>query len=1164
MSTADSASADFIPPRARGFTAHLIACAVGAGIDNVVRQVVSVALAATAATTAAAENYANWAVMLFILPFIFLAPTAGSLGDRIGKHRIVRWARLADVPICALAVLGFAVHSVPIMLAGVALLGCASAFFAPVKLAIVPELVPSAGLEQANARLNAVSVVAILAGACLAAATDAAVAGWLGQTFGLSLPMHAITTAIMAVLCAVICVSGVIAAFRLPTLVAQNPRAPVVGPWGIGKQIRSIGSAPGLWAPALGLSGFWILGTVASIGMVPIAAKVYQLGQAGTAAMLLLLVVGVAIGSLSAPRLMARAFPAGLPIAGALFSGLGFIAAGWIAHQHHLTVEAGVEAGHALPAHAWLWFAGMLTLCGIGTGWWEVPLVVLMQERAPAAQRNLILSGVSALTCVGILFAGIGMLALGALGWDNPVKFMAIGIAVVGLALACGYAYRIQLTGWLIALIGRLTWRITATGREHVPATGGCLLVCNHLSFGDWLPLLATLPRQPRFMVFAGFFRVPVVGFFLRAAGAVPVDGGGGRQALLASITATVNAAKGGEIVVVFPEGKLSRCGTTDSFRSGMERIASRAGVPVIPVHIHGLYGTWFSKAPRIWARRAGWPMLRRRVDLRFGAPLPSDTSAGVARDQVMALSHQHALAQARRRNDTLDRAFLRQAWKRPFAITVQDAGGKMRAWQVAAAARRLLPLLQLAKDETCVGVVLPPGRGGTVVNVALAMAGRTAVNLNHTAGAAQLARMCELAGVRTVISAGLYLRKIGNPTLAGRVVMVEELLPKLSKIGLVLTAFGHWLLPWLGRVSRPDDVAAIVFSSGSTGDPKGVALTHRQVLANAAVTMRGLDLHGGDDVVLSPLPLFHSFGLIPGLWLGLTHGMTVAAQPDPTDGKALGDLAQATGASFLISTATFVRGYLRRIEPEQLKRLRLCVVGAERCPAELKTQFKERFGADLLEGYGCTELAPTVAINLPTIDYAGEREVRSRDGSVGRALPGLHVFAVDPDSKAILPPNREGLLIVRSPSRMQGYLNRDDLTSAAFIHDGYNTGDIGKVDDDGFIFITGRLARFAKIAGEMVPLDNVESALQTAVGLDIEVAVAAISDSARGERLVILHTTFAGSWDAVLTTIEHLPPLWRPKARDAREVPAIPKLGTGKRDLAGLKRLAAELFTPS
>lgn len=517
------------------------------------------------------------------------------------------------------------------------------------------------------------------------------------------------------------------------------------------------------------------------------------------------------------------------------------------------------------------------------------------------------------------------------------------------------------------------------------------------------------------------------------------------------------------------------------------------------------------------------------------------------------------AEAQARTAADrrSIGAEFLRQVRRGPRRVAVRDFRGQMSRLRLAAVALTLIPLLGLDEDEERVGVVLPPGQGGALVNLALALDGRSSVNLNHTTGAAQLERMCQLAGIRTVLTSRLYLERIGEPVLPGRRVMAEDLIPRLDKKRVLLNMLRVLLLP-PGRLDkgRPDKVFTIIFSSGTTGDPKGVQITHRQLLYNCDAVMAHLELFPERDVVVSPLPLFHSFGLIPGLWMGLLGGLPVAGQADPRDGKQLGELIQAAGGTILISTPTFVRGYLRRFNAEQLTSLRLAVVGAERCPAELKQSFREAFGTALLEGYGCTELSPAAAVNTPQAN---------RDGTVGRPLPGIEVLTMDPETREVLPPGREGLLVVRSPGRMLGYLDRPDLTEAAFVHGGYDTGDMGHVDADGFVTITGRLARFAKIGGEMVPLDNVEAALQAALeaaypGDPGQLAVAAVSSERRGERLVVLHTSLPCSAEDLLAAADGLPALFKPRAADFFAVEAIPELGTGKRDLGAIKRLAAAL----
>ncbi len=1143
---------------------HLVAAYAGAFTDNLFRGVVAATLMLLAEHHVGAKNYEAlvlgtaygiYAGMAFLIPMVLLAPLAGALGDRLPKHRPLRAIRLLDLVVCLLGSIGVFLKvgghedaSLIVLLATLAVLGGAATVFGSVKFSALPELVRPERLASANAWMQGVSMAAILMGLAATALAEEGMVRWLGcGAYGPAVAVLGIS--------AVVSVLGIIAAWRIPKLQAQAPQTPL-RPFAWASTLGALRAGPGILAPTMALAGFWAIGSAAQVMIAPIAFFAFGFEAGGQALLALVMGIGIIAGSALAPVLMRRAWPAGLPMLGALIAGAAMLLAGGV-------------AGHALQ-HQDLagrdayWFGGLLFLAGIGGGFWEVPLQILIQERSPAAVRNRVMAATQVMTCIGMVVAMFACLALLKVSGLDAAGILRI-LAGVSLAFTAGalWIYRNQVAGWALSTVAQCIWRIRLRGTEHLPASGGCLVVCNHLSYADGLIVGLCLPRPGRFLVFRRFVDMPVVGWFLHWAGVIPVSDTDARRSKLAAIDAAIAAAKAGEMVVIFPEGKLTRSGQMDVFFSGMERIAGRAGVPVVPAYLHGLFGTWMSRAPRRgWS---WWPRILRRVNLRFGPVMPSTTSAAQARDAVVRLSWEFADERARADRRTLGAEVLRNARRRPTQTAVIDAGGELTAWKLAAIAQAVIPLLGLAQAERRVGVLLPPGRGGSIVNLAIALSGRTAVNLNHTVGDAMLARCCELAEVKTVITAGLYVRKIGNPTVPGRTVLVEELLPKLGSLTVLGHAALNLLLPASWRdASRADDVAAIIFSSGSTGDPKGVQLTHRQILANILATAEGLDLHGGEDRLLSPLPLFHSFGLVPGFWLATTLGIPVMVNPDPNDGKGIGELAGKHKPTFMMSTPTFVRGYLRRITKEQLASLRFCVVGAERCPAELRTQFKEMYGGDLLEGYGCTELAPVVSVNLPWVSRDGLVEQRSRDGAVGRALPGIHVFTVDPETGAELPLGSDGLLVVRSPARMQGYLRRDDLTTKAFLHGGYNTGDVGHVDKDGFIFITGRLARFAKIGGEMVPLDNVEAALATTFAeiagheSGIEIAVSATPDPARGERLVVLHTGWTGDWAALIEKLNHLPPLWRPKTKDVVKVESIPKLGTGKRDLAALKRLAA------
>ncbi len=1115
------------------FLPHVIASATGAANDNLFKQVFTVALTGWALrhgqTGPAAEQHGQMltqiAGLVFLIPFALLAPLAGALGDRLPRNRIAQSVRWLELLLVCLGAYAFSRDHVGLMLAALGALSVQSAFFSPAKLSLVSDLVAPARVSAANGMLQAVTIVAILAGTALAVGTDPAVQTWVspGQAlWGMGMVLAAI---------------GAVAALGYPRLQASDPQAPL-RPFALHAPLVVLGKAPGLLAPALALGGFWGLAAAANIQVLTTGRFAFGLEQSGCAILVLILSGGIILGALCAPRWESRAFPAGLPLIGAGIAAISLAFAGTKTAYGHLDLDS---------------FAWCLFITGFGCGLWEVPLQNILLQRAPVAIRNQVMSGAGMVGTLAMLATIALCLPLsGLLHLSAPAVLAILAWITLLLVVIVAGVYRRQLGAWMLSRAIRVFYPMQVEGLENLPESGGCVVICNHLSYADGLILGSCLPRPARYLVYRTFLKTPVVGWILHVAGAIPISADHGRRALTESIDAAVEAARAGEVVVIFPEGKITRGGQMDSFRAGMERIAGRAGVPIVPAHLHGLWGALSSRAPK-----RGWNPLRR-VALRLGAPLPATTDAIFARNQVLQLSYDDAQQRATTSQVTLGSAFLAQAKRHPRRIAVQDAGGTLGTLALAGLAQALWPKMGIASDEQRIGILLPPGRAGAIVNLACALAGRTAVNLNHTVGAEQLQQLSELAGIRTVISAGPYLAKMGDLALTARIIHVEDLLKGLGRMRILRAMLGTLLLPaaWLVQ-ARPDDVAAIIFSSGSTGMPKGVELTHRHILANCAATIEAMHLIPGQDVILSPLPLFHSFGLIPGTWLGLVNGLRIANQPDPRDGAALGKLAAAAKATFLLGTPTFVRGWLRRIEPEQFQHLRYAVVGAERCDADLKRQFKERYGADLLEGYGCTELSPVATLNLPDVPHPDGPEIRSRDGSVGRPLPGIHVFTVHPETREVLAPGAEGLLIVRSAARMRGYLNREELTISAFIHDGYNTGDIGKIDRDGFVFITGRLARFAKIGGEMVPLDNVEAALQAQAGDDIEVAVAAIPDPAKGERLIVLTTGTVADTTTWLAGLESLPALWRPKSADIRVVEAIPKLGTGKRDLGGIKRVA-------
>jgi acyl-[acyl-carrier-protein]-phospholipid O-acyltransferase/long-chain-fatty-acid--[acyl-carrier-protein] ligase len=400
-----------------------------------------------------------------------------------------------------------------------------------------------------------------------------------------------------------------------------------------------------------------------------------------------------------------------------------------------------------------------------------------------------------------------------------------------------------------------------------------------------------------------------------------------------------------------------------------------------------------------------------------------------------------------------------------------------------------------------------------------------------------------------------LYLEDIRKQV--GR---ADKLVPWLTFWLLPGWVLEHWVLG-LGRHGI-EDLATVIFSSGSTGDPKGVMLSQHNLVSNAESIVQMADPRSS-DVLLAILPLFHSFGFTVTLWVPLLIGAKVVYHPSPLEAKEIGHLCRTHRATLFLTTPTFLRSYLRRCDKDDFRTVRLLLCGAEKMPLAVAEAFRERFGVEPLEGYGCTELSPVVAANVPDYEQDGLRQVGNKPGTVGHPLPGIAVRVVDLDTRRPLPPRHEGLLEVKGPNVMVGYLGNPELT-AVVMHDGwYQTADIAKIDDDGFITITDRISRFSKIGGEMVPHLAVEEKLHDILGSDErQVAVIGMPDERKGERLVVLHTPLELDREALWQGLKEsgLPNLWVP-ARDAfYEVPELPLLGTGKLDLRQLRQLAQEL----
>ncbi len=723
----------------------------------------------------------------------------------------------------------------------------------------------------------------------------------------------------------------------------------------------------------------------------------------------------------------------------------------------------------------------------------------------------------------------------------------------------------------LLRLLTHTVYRVRVLGLENVPRRGGALLVCNRLSYLDWLLLFAAAPRPVRFVLADVFANSWLARRLARRARVIPVDGSAGPEEVARALDAAGDALAAGELVCLIAEGLVSRAGTALPFPQAFQRVLARQPAPVVPVCLDQAWGSLFGYADGRFRGRWPWPV-PYPVGVAFGAPLPATASAAEARLAVEALSADLGVRHADL-NLPVHRQFVRAAARYPFRSCVFDqvrpeglSYGRALAG-VLCFVHWLRPRLGPAE---MVGVWLPPGVGGLVGNVALAVLGKTSVNLNYTAGAEAVQSALRQCGVKHVLSARRFTARLPlDPGPGVDVIYLEDVATQISNVRRLLAFLLVILLPgwvierWVLRLGRQtmDDLATVIFSSGSTGDPKGVMLTHRNIATNALACIQYLDIHK-DDRVLGILPFFHSFGYTVTMWTPLLVGASTVYFPDPRAAQEIGELCKTYRCTIFLTTPTFLRFCLRRCEPDDFRSLHLLVCGAEKMPQALALEFQERFGVLPLEGYGCTELSPVVSANTPDRVVDGVRFVRNRPGSIGLPVPGVVVRVVNPDAyDEVLPPGQEGLLMVRGPNVMKGYLHKEELTRQV-VHDGwYATGDMARLDEDGTIFLTGRLSRFAKVGGEMVPLEKVEEELHGLLGTAERVlAVTCVPDETRGERLVVLYTALEGQETRGLgrgLTARGLPNLWVPSERDYHRVDELPVLGSGKVDLKRLQETA-------
>jgi acyl-[acyl-carrier-protein]-phospholipid O-acyltransferase/long-chain-fatty-acid--[acyl-carrier-protein] ligase len=1076
--------------------------------------------------------------VLFGLPFLLFSMTGGFLADRFSKRAVTIGTKGMECVVMLLAVAGLATANIYFLFIVVFLMSTQSALFGPSKYGLLPELLPSRRLSWGNGVIEMGTFLAVITGTIAGA--------WLSE-----LPQERQVWS--GVILVGLTVAGLFMSLGISRVPPANPartfRVNFVGDvWSHLKESRTDRV---LFLAIIGNAYFWFVAALLQPLIVIYANDVLGASNREGGILLAATGFGIGLGSAAAGSLSGNKVEYGLIPLGAL----GMTAFGAVL---------------ALPGLSFVAVAVLLALLGFFSGFFIVPVNALIQHRPAEAKMGGVIASASFLSWIGILLSsGLYYLLTVPLGFRPPTIFLVTSaMTLAGTIWAITLLPR-SLLRLLLWLLTHTIYRIRVEGQDNIPEKGGALFVCNHLSFVDVALLMASTERSIRFLMYQGYYELPVIKPIARLMGTIPISSTQRPRDMLRSLRQASEVILNGGVVCIFAEGQITRTGQLLPFRRGFERIMKDVQAPIIPVSLEGVWGSIFS----FERGRALWKLPRRvpyPVTVSWGKAMPSSATAVEIRQAVQVLQTA-AFSHHRKRMQPVHRSFIHTARRHPFRFAMADGMTPKVRFGAALSrsvflARRIRPSWQ---GQKMVGILMPPSVAGALVNFAALLLGKVPVNLNYTASSQVLASCAEQCGIQTVVTSKAFLEKVPLE-VPGQALLLEEI-GHNPGLGEKLTAFilarflpVRMLERTLGMEQKValDDLATVIFSSGSTGDPKGVMLSHYNLQSNAQQINQVIPL-GRDDRILGVLPFFHSFGFTATLVLPSVAGLGVVYHPNPLDSRVIGALVSRYAATFLLATPTFLQAYIRRCEPEDFGSLRFILAGAEKLPDRIAQAFEDKFGIRPLEGYGCTECSPAVAINTLDFRAAGFRQVGAKRGTIGHPMPGMSVRIVDPDTGDPRPLGEAGLMLVSGPNVMKGYLGNPEKTAEVLQDGWYTTGDIATMDEDGFLAITDRLSRFSKIGGEMVPHLKVEEKLHEVAELTEQAfVVTGVPDEKKGERLVVLYTVPEEGIKEIHEKVSQLglPKIWVPRLNQFFQVESLPMLGSGKLDLRTIGTLAAEL----
>ncbi|TCP93424.1 acyl-[acyl-carrier-protein]-phospholipid O-acyltransferase/long-chain-fatty-acid--[acyl-carrier-protein] ligase [Cricetibacter osteomyelitidis] len=1097
--------------------------------------------------------------VMILLPFIFLFSPSGFLNDKYAKTKIIRIAAWCGVAISAAVLGAYLLGQFEIAFALTFILAAQSAVYSPAKYGIIKQIVGVEKLGTANGIIQALTIVAIL--------TSSFVFSYVFESLyaGAKAPSDIISVMYpIGILLVVLSLAEALCTYKLPYFAPSKDDGNLkfemkkyLNLHYLRENMQLLKANRNIWLSIIGLSIFWGISQVIVAAFPAHYKAIFNDDNAlSIQAILAMSAIGIIAGSYVAGTMSKVHIEHGIVPIGALGMFLAVLTFGSTSNFTVVTISS----------FAFGFFGGMFI----------VPLNATIQFLAPEKDTGKIMAGNNFVQNIAMTLFLLVSIAL--VHFNVSTVGLFIFAAVVCFA---GSLYSIlQLphlfTRILLLPFLKTGYRFNVEGLKNLPQTGGVLLLGNHISWIDWLVLQVASPRGIKFVMYRGIYEKWYLTWIFKFFKIIPIGKGSSKE----SILVVRECLARGEVVALFPEGHISYNGQINEFQRGFELIMQDLeNVAIVPFYLRGLWGSTFSRADTYYkelTKRSG----KRDILVAFGKPIYEPIDRVAMKQKVVELSFS-SWESFINRQEPIANQWLNTAKSNLLKPCLSDSQGT-RLNNLSFITGVLLfmkKLTALVKEEKHIGVLLPSSAAGAIVNMALLALGKVPINLNYTLSEQAMSAALNKADIKHVITSEKFLQKLEskgfsfNNLLQDKTIFAEDVgktIAKSEKIRTLLTAlfmptsliqaryFGH---------SRLQDTATILFSSGSEGEPKGIELTHKNLLSNIKQVSDLLNFRK-DDVVLNSLPIFHSFGFTVTVLMPLCEGIEMVSVADPTDGAAIGKMAARHNVSILFGTSTFFRLYVRnkKLHPLMFQSVRMAVAGAEKLKVEVKDEFRLKFGIEIYEGYGATETAPVAAVNMPNIL---ERETLkeltfNKLGTVGLPLPGTVIKIVDPKTLAELPTGEDGLIVIGGGQVMKGYLNDPEKTADVICEiDGiryYKTGDKGHIDSEGFITIVDRYSRFAKIGGEMISLGAVEENIAKVLN-DGNTAFIAVNipDEKKGEAIVLLVKSQLTA-DEIQRRLKGSDLISIMQPSYIFQLDELPTLASGKADFKGAKNLALEL----